>query len=301
MSDFNPDTTRIGWIGTGVMGGGMCRNLITAGYDVTVYSRTQSKSKPLIDSGATWADSPAAVARCSDVVFSIVGLPHDVREVALGPKGVIENAAAGAVYIDMTTSEPELAKEIYDVGKQRSIACLDAPVSGGDVGAKSGSLSIMVGGDRSVFEMLNPCFEAMGTTIVYQGTAGCGQHAKMVNQILVAAGMVGVCEALLYARQSNLNLDAVLASVSSGAAGSWALTHMAPRIIAGDFQPGFFVDHFVKDLGIAIAGAKALNLDLPGLALAAQLYRRLQDHGGGGSGTQALQKTLAEMSGLRWS
>lgn len=279
----------------------MCRNLIAAGYSMTVFTRTQSKALPLIELGATWAASPAEVASNSDVIFSIVSMPQDVREIALGSGGVIANAAAGSVYVDMTTSQPQLAAEIYDAAKARNIAAVDAPVSGGDVGAQSGSLSIMVGGDRSVFDSLQSCFDALGSTVVYQGPAGCGQHTKMVNQILVAAGMVGVCEALLYARQSNLNLESVLASVSSGAAGSWALTHMAPRIIAGNFEPGFFVDHFVKDLGIAIAGAKSLNLELPGLALAADLYRQVQQQGHGLAGTQALQKTLAEMSGLDWA
>lgn len=279
----------------------MCRNLIAAGYSMTVFTRTQSKALPLIELGATWAASPAEVASNSDVIFSIVSMPQDVREIALGSGGVIANAAAGSVYVDMTTSQPQLAAEIYDAAKARNIAAVDAPVSGGDVGAQSGSLSIMVGGDRSVFDSLQSCFDAMGSTVVYQGPAGCGQHTKMVNQILVAAGMVGVCEALLYARQSNLNLESVLASVSSGAAGSWALTHMAPRIIAGNFEPGFFVDHFVKDLGIAIAGAKSLNLELPGLALAADLYRQVQQQGHGLAGTQALQKTLAAMSGLDWA
>lgn len=300
-ASFDPDWTRVGWIGTGVMGGGMCRNLIAAGYSMTVFTRTQSKALPLIELGATWAASPAEVASNSDVIFSIVSMPQDVREIALGSGGVIANAAAGSVYVDMTTSQPQLAAEIYDAAKARNIAAVDAPVSGGDVGAQSGSLSIMVGGDRSVFDSLQSCFDAMGSTVVYQGPAGCGQHTKMVNQILVAAGMVGVCEALLYARQSNLNLESVLASVSSGAAGSWALTHMAPRIIAGNFEPGFFVDHFVKDLGIAIAGAKSLNLELPGLALAADLYRQVQQQGHGLAGTQALQKTLAAMSGLDWA
>lgn len=279
----------------------MCRNLIAAGYSMTVFTRTQSKALPLIELGATWAASPAEVASNSDVIFSIVSMPQDVREIALGSGGVIANAAAGSVYVDMTTSQPQLAAEIYDAAKARNIAAVDAPVSGGDVGAQSGSLSIMVGGDRSVFDSLQSCFDALGSTVVYQGPAGCGQHTKMVNQILVAAGMVGVCEALLYARQSNLNLESVLASVSSGAAGSWALTHMAPRIIAGNFEPGFFVDHFVKDLGIAIAGAKSLNLELPGLALAADLYRQVQQQGHGLAGTQALQKTLAAMSGLDWA
>ena len=282
------------------MGGDMAQNLMKAGYSLTLTTRTKAKAQPLLDQGAAWADTPAELAKQSDVIFSIVSMPADVREIALGKDGVIASASAGATYVDMTTSEPSLAVEIYEAAKARDIAAVDAPVSGGDVGAKSGTLSIMVGGEDEVVESLMPCFEAMGKTIVHQGPAGFGQHTKMVNQILVAAGMVGVCEALLYARQSGLNLDTVLRSVSSGAAGSWALTNMGPRIIAGDFEPGFFVDHFVKDLGIAIEGAKKMNLDLPGLALAADLYRRTQENGDGKCGTQQLQKTLTEMSGLTW-
>ena len=300
MSSATPEATRIGWIGTGVMGGGMCQNLINAGYQTTIFSRTKSKAQPLLDQGANWAASPADVAKNSDVIFSIVGMPADVRETALGDNGVIAHAAPGSVFVDMTTSEPALAVEIYEAAKLQNISAVDAPVSGGDVGAKNGTLSIMVGGDQDVVKSLTPCFEAMGKTVVWQGPAGSGQHTKMVNQILVAAGMVGVCEALLYARQSGLDLETVLKSVSSGAAGSWALTNMAPRIISGDFEPGFFVDHFVKDLGIAIKGAEALKLELPGLKLAADLYQKVQANGSGNEGTQALQKTLTEMSGLVW-
>jgi len=286
------------------MGSGMCQNLLKAGYSVVLTTRTKSKAQRLLDHGAAWADSPAEVAKQSDVIFSIVSMPADVRSIALGGQGeagVIEAAAPGAVFVDMTTSEPGLAVEIFEAGKQKNISTVDAPVSGGDVGAQSGALSIMVGGDCDVVDSLQPYFEAMGKTIVYQGPAGSGQHTKMVNQILVAAGMVGVCEALLYARQSGLNMETVLKSVSSGAAGSWAVTNMAPRIVAGDFEPGFFVDHFVKDLGIAIDGARAMNLDLPGLSLAADLYRRVQENGDGKCGTQALQKTLAELSGTSWT
>lgn len=300
MNKKTSEAARIGWIGTGVMGGGMCQNLITAGYSVTLTTRTKSKAQPLLDQGAAWADSPADVAKRSDVIFSIVSMPTDVRAIALGTDGVIGAATAGSVFVDMTTSAAALAVEIYDAAKQRGVAAVDAPVSGGDIGAKSGALSIMVGGDDDVVESLTPCFEAMGRTIVHQGPAGSGQHTKMVNQILVAAGMVGVCEALLYARQSGLNLETVLKSVSSGAAASWALTNLGPRIIAGNFEPGFFVDHFVKDLGIAIEGAQKMQLLLPGLALAGELYRRVQQNGDGKDGTQALQKTLAQMSGLTW-
>ncbi len=285
------------------MGSGMCQNMIAAGYSVTLTTRTKSKARALLDHGAQWVDSPEEVARRSDVIFSIVSMPSDVREIALGKNGnggIINVAAAGSVFVDMTTSEPRLAVEIDQAAQTRGIDAVDAPVSGGDIGAKSGSLSIMIGGNENVVQSLAPCFAAMGKTIVYQGPAGSGQHTKMVNQILVAAGMVGVCEALMYARKSGLDLNSVLKSVGNGAAGSWALSHLGPRIVAGDFAPGFFVDHFVKDLGIAIEGANKMGLDLPGLTLAANLYQRVQKNGDGKSGTQALQKTLAQMSGGTW-
>ncbi len=297
----NIETTKIGWIGTGVMGTGMCRNLINAGYSVTVFSRTKEKSQPLIELGAVWADSPREVAQQSDVIFSIVGMPEDVRQITLNPEtGVLAGCKAGNIIVDMTTSEPKLAIEIAAEANKREIASVDAPVSGGDIGASSGTLSIMVGGDANAVAFIGPCLEVMGKTIVHQGEPGTGQHTKMVNQILVAAGMVGVCESLLYASRAGLDLDTVLKSVSSGAAGSWALSNLAPRIVEGDFEPGFFVDHFVKDLGIAVAEADKAGLELPGLSLARDLYQRVQADGDGSCGTQALQKALAKMSGLDW-
>lgn len=295
-----PGTTKIGWIGTGVMGHSMCMNLISAGFEMSVYSRTKSKADDLIAAGAAWFDSPKSVAQNSDVVFAIVGMPHDVREVFLGDEGVLAGASHGNVVVDMTTSQPGLAVEIYDAAKANGVHAIDAPVSGGDVGAKNAALSIMIGGDEAAVAALKSCWDAMGKTVVRQGGAGCGQHTKVVNQILVGAGMIGVCESLLYAHQSGLDLETALQSVSSGAAGSWALTNLGPRIVAGNFDPGFFVEHFVKDLGIALEESKRMNLNLPGLELAEQLYSKVMENGDGKLGTHALQKTLAEMSGVSW-
>ena len=296
-----PETTKIGWIGTGVMGTGMCRNLINAGYSVTIFSRTKEKSQSLIELGAVWADSPRSVAQNSDIIFSIVGMPDDVRQIALDPEtGVLAGCSEGDIFVDMTTSEPELAIEIAAAAAKLNIVSVDAPVSGGDIGARSGELSIMVGGNADAVSFILPCLEVMGKTIVHQGEPGAGQHTKMVNQILVAAGMIGVCESLMYASVAGLDLETVLKSVSSGAAGSWALSNLGPRIVANDFEPGFFVDHFVKDLGIAVAEADKAGLKLPGLALARELYLKVQADGDGSCGTQALQRALAKMSGVSW-
>ncbi|MFC0017026.1 NAD(P)-dependent oxidoreductase [Roseibacillus persicicus] len=296
-----PGKTRLGWIGTGVMGRSMARHLMEAGFELTVFSRTREKAAELLEMGAEWVDSPAEVARRSEVIFTMVGFPSDVREVILGEDGVLSGAKAGLVIVDMTTSEPTLAKEIFERAREKEVASLDAPVSGGDVGARNGTLSIMIGGEKTVVETLQPCWDAMGKTIVHQGEPGAGQHTKMVNQTLVAAGMVGVCEALLYASRAGLDLETVLQSVSSGAAGSWALSNLGPRIIAQNFEPGFYVEHFIKDMGIALAEAERMEIKLPGLQLASELYLKLQEMGHGRKGTQALQLALAEMSGVDWS
>ncbi len=298
---ITPETKNIGWVGTGVMGHSMCRHLMEAGFQVSLYSRTREKAADLIASGASWCDSPREVAEASDVVFSIVGMPSDVREVFLSDQGVLAGCQPGNIVVDMTTSEPQLAIEIAEAAQALKVHAVDAPVSGGDIGAKSGTLSIMIGGAADVVAALEPCWKAMGKTYVRQGEAGCGQHAKIVNQILVAAGMIGVCESLLYAQQSGLNLETVLKSVSSGAAGSWALSNLAPRIVSGQFDPGFFVDHFVKDLGIAMQESKRMSLKLPGLELACELYDRVVERGDGQLGTHALQMTLSEMSKLNWA
>jgi 3-hydroxyisobutyrate dehydrogenase len=292
--------TRIGWIGTGVMGASMCGHLIDAGYFATVYNRTRQKAEPLLAKGAAWADGPRAVAEVSDVVFTIVGYPKDVRNVILGPDGVLAGCEAGNVIVDMTTSEPSLAAEIAEKAAQNDVHSVDAPVSGGDVGAREARLSIMIGGEKQVVEALQPCFQAMGKTIVHQGGPGAGQHAKMVNQVLIASGMVGVCEGLLYGYRAGLDLETVMQSVASGAAESWSLSKLGPRIIAGNFDPGFFVEHFIKDMGIALEEAKRMRLSLPGLALAHQLYLSLQALGHGRDGTHALELALAQMSGIDW-
>ena len=292
--------TRVGWIGTGVMGAPMCGHLLASGYPVTVFNRTPERARGLLERGAAWAESPQAVAQHADVVFTMVGFPDDLREIVLGPAGTLAGAGHGTILVDMTTSEPSLAREIYEAARARGVASLDAPVSGGDVGARAAGLSIMVGGDRDAFERVAPLLRCLGATIVHQGPAGAGQHTKMVNQILVASGMVAVSEALLYAHQAGLDLPTVLQSVSGGAAGSWSLTHYAPRILARDFAPGFRVDHFVKDMGIALAEARRMRLSLPGLALVEQLYLALVAQGNGRKGTHALVLALARLSAVEW-
>lgn len=278
----------------------MCGHLIKAGYSATVSTRTRAKAQPLLDAGAAWADSPRAVAEVSDVVFSIVGFPTDVRDVILGEHGALAGASEGAVLVDMTTSQPSLAVEIAEVARGRGVHAVDAPVSGGDVGAKNAALSIMIGGDADVVTALQPLWEAMGKTIVHQGPAGAGQHTKMVNQTLIASGMIGVSEALLYGYRAGLELTTVLQSVGSGAAGSWSLSNLAPRIIDNNFDPGFFVEHFIKDMGIALDEANRMGLALPGLSLAKQLYHAVQAQGMGRDGTHALQIALASLSGIDW-
>jgi 3-hydroxyisobutyrate dehydrogenase len=299
--EITPEKTRIGWIGTGVMGSSMCGHLVAAGYRTSVYNRSGDKAKPLVDKGAKLLDSPKAVAQASDVVFSIVGYPKDVREVTLGEHGTLAGARAGAVLVDMTTSEPALAVEIDQAARSQGVHSVDAPVSGGDVGAREARLSIMVGGEKPVCDALQPLFEKMGKTIVYQGPAGAGQHTKMVNQVLIASNMIGVCEAMLYAFKAGLDLNVVLQSVSSGAAGSWSLSNLAPRAIAGNFEPGFFVEHFLKDMGIALGEARRMKLCLPGLALAEQLYRAVEAQGYARKGTHALMLALARISAIDWS
>jgi 3-hydroxyisobutyrate dehydrogenase len=295
-----PGKTRVGWIGTGVMGASMCGHLLAKGFAATVTNRTRAKADALVAKGAAWADTPKQVAERSDVVFSIVGAPRDVREVLLGPDGALAGLTSGAVLVDMTTSEPTLAVEIFEQAKGKGVHAVDAPVSGGDIGAREARLSIMIGGDAEVVSALQPCWEAMGKTIVHQGPAGAGQHAKMVNQTVIATGMIGVCEGLLYAHRAGLDLNKVLQSVGPGAAGSWSLANYGPRMIAGDFKPGFYVEHFIKDMGIALAEAKKMKLALPGLALAEQLYVALQAQGHGRDGTQSLVLALAAISGVEW-
>jgi 3-hydroxyisobutyrate dehydrogenase len=299
LTRAEPGTTRVGWIGTGVMGHSMCQHLLTKGYRATVYNRSRDKARPLLDAGAAWADTPRAVAEKSDVVFAIVGFPKDVREVFLGEQGALAGSRPGTALVDMTTSEPSLAREIYDAARAKGVASIDAPVSGGDVGAKNAALSIMVGGDAEAVEAVRPLFECLGKTIVHQGPAGAGQHTKMVNQVLIATNMIGVCEALLYGYKAGLDLPTVLQSVGGGAAASWSLNNLGPRVIKRDFEPGFFVEHFLKDMGIALAEARRMNLALPGLALAQQLYVAVRAQGYGRKGTQALMLALEHLSNVQ--
>ncbi len=298
---IEPGTTKIGWIGTGVMGASMCGHLMDQGFEATVYTRSKEKAQGLLDKGAQWVDSPKAVAENSDVIFAIVGFPADVRAVFLGEEGALAGSKEGNILVDMTTSEPSLAVEIYNAAKTQGVQSVDAPVSGGDVGAKNGTLSIMIGGDQDVVDALQPMWDAMGQTIVHQGGAGAGQHTKMVNQTLIATNMIGVCEALLYGYKAGLDLPTVMQSVASGAAGSWSLSNLGPRIIDKNFDPGFFVEHFIKDMGIAIDEANKMGLCLPGLALSKQLYEGLKSQGHGRDGTHALQLALNRLSGVDWS
>ena len=300
MMNIIPGQTRIGWIGTGVMGASMCGHLMAKGFSATVFNRSKEKAAGLLAQGAAWGETPKAVAQASDVVFSIVGFPADVRSVTLGEYGTLAGAKAGSMLVDMTTSEPSLAVEIYEQAQRRGVHSVDAPVSGGDVGAREARLSIMIGGEAAAVEALQPCWQAMGKTIVHQGPAGAGQHTKMVNQVLIASNMIGVCEALMYGYKAGLDLNTVMQSVGPGAAGSWSLNNLGPRIIANNFDPGFFVDHFIKDMGIALDESKRMGLAMPGLALAHQLYVALKSQGHGRDGTHALELALAKMSGIDW-
>jgi len=295
MIKLTQDTT-IGWIGTGVMGAAMVDRLQEAGYNCVVYNRTKEKAEAALNRGATWADTPQAVAEQSEVVFTIVGFPQDVREVYLGEDGVLAGAKEGSIWVDMTTTEPSLAQEIYQAGKQKKASAIDAPVSGGDVGAKNGKLSIMVGGDRAAVDTVMPLFEIMGKNIVYQGEAGSGQHTKMCNQITIAGTMIGVCECLLYAHRAGLDLPTMLQSISGGAAACWTLDNLAPRVVDRNFDPGFYVEHFIKDMGIALSEANRMGLALPGLALVKQLYEAVKAQGHGKLGTQALMLGLETLN-----
>ncbi|WP_342453844.1 NAD(P)-dependent oxidoreductase [Ammoniphilus resinae] len=291
-SMLQPSTTAIGFIGLGVMGKSMASNIMKAGYTVNVYNRTKSKAEDLIEQGANWKDTVAEVASSSQVIITIVGYPKDVEEVYLGENGILQNAKEGTYLIDMTTSDPSLAQKIYKEAKEKNMYALDAPVSGGDVGAREARLAIMVGGDEEVFNQILPIFQLMGKNIVLQGPAGAGQHTKMANQIAIASNMIGVCEAMVYAKKAGLDPSQVLQSIETGAAGSWSLSNLAPRMIAGNFDPGFYVKHFIKDMGIALEAAKEMGLSTPGLELSKSLYDELASQGEENSGTQALFKLL---------
>ncbi|BBO80347.1 NAD(P)-dependent oxidoreductase [Desulfosarcina ovata] len=287
---------RIGWIGTGVMGAAMCGHLLSAGYPVTVFNRGREKADPIIAKGAVWADTPKAVAQKSDIVFTMVGFPDDVHEVILGDDGVLAGASAGSTVVDMTTSSPDLAQTVYRACFAKGVNALDAPVSGGDIGAREATLAIMVGGDSAVFDAIRPLFEIMGKTIALMGNAGAGQHTKMTNQILIAGTMIGVVESLLYARKAGMDLDQVIDVIGKGAASSWSINNLGRRIADDNFDPGFFIKHFVKDMGIALDEAGRMHLSLPGLALVHQFYVAAMAMGWENLGTQGLYRVLDRMN-----
>jgi 3-hydroxyisobutyrate dehydrogenase len=286
----------IGFIGTGVMGKSMVRNLMKAGFELNVYTRTKEKAADLLEEGASWQESVAELAKESDIIITIVGYPTDVEEVYFGENGILANAKPGSYVIDMTTSSPELAAEIFEKAKEADIHAYDAPVSGGDVGARNAALTIMVGGEKDNFEGILPALEAMGKNIVLQGSAGAGQHTKMCNQIAIASGMMGVCEAIFYAEKAGLDPKTVLQSIEAGAAGSWSLSNLGTRMIDGNFEPGFYVKHFIKDMKIAIESAESMGVPVPGLKLAKELYDQLSQSGGENKGTQALYQYYEIMS-----
>jgi 3-hydroxyisobutyrate dehydrogenase len=281
---------KIGWIGTGVMGNSMCSYLQKAGHEIFVYNRTKSKAYQLIQNGATWCDSPKEVAENSDIIFSIVGFPKDVKEVILEENGVLAGSKPNTIIIDMTTSSPELAKEISKECEKQNITAFDCPVTGGDLGAKNGTLTIFAGGDENKFQIIKPLLELMGKNIGLMGNSGSGQHAKLANQISIAGSIIGTCETLVYAKHAGLDLEEIIKLVGSGSAGSWQLNNMGPRIIQGDFNPGFFIKHFIKDLGLALEECEKMKIDLPGLKLAFKLYNKARYMGYEDLGTQGLYK-----------
>jgi 3-hydroxyisobutyrate dehydrogenase len=287
---LTPENTVIGFIGTGVMGKSMAGHLHKAGYPLMVYTRTKEKAAELLNEGAEWANSPKEIAEKANVVFTIVGYPHDVEEVYLGENGLIPNGKKGSYYIDMTTSSPSLAVKIFNEAKRHEIHSIDAPVSGGDIGARDAKLSIMVGGEKEAFTEVLPLLEKLGTNIVYQGKAGAGQHTKMANQIVIASNMIGVTEAIIYAEKAGLDPNTVLKSISTGAAGSWSLSNLVPRMLKGDFEPGFYIKHFIKDMNIALEEAQQMGMETPGLALSKSMYASLAESGEENSGTQAIYK-----------
>ena len=281
---------KIAFVGTGVMGQGMVANLLKAGHEVRVYTRTKAKADGLLALGAKWASSPAESARGADIAISMVGYPNDVEEVWRGPQGFMSSARPGCVLIDMTTSSPALARSLAVEAAAKGFGPLDAPVSGGDRGAREGTLTIMAGGAQQDFDFAQPVFAAMGKTIVLQGGPGTGQLCKLANQIGIASGMIAMAEALAFARATGLNLETTLRSISGGGASSWALLNLAPRVLKGDFAPGFYVKHFVKDIGLALDVCREQKVSLPGLELAAKLYAEVVAAGEGDAGTQALAR-----------
>ncbi len=286
----------IGWIGTGLMGKPMAHHLVNAGHTVHVNNRTKSKAQSLIDAGCRWFNTPQELAKSSDIIITIIGYPKDVEAVYFGENGIFSGIKPGTILVDMTTTKPSLAKSIAVEAQKHQCTFIDAPVSGGEVGAINGTLSIMMGGDKISVDKILPLFKAFGKNMVYQGEAGAGQHTKMCNQITIAGTMIGVCEALIYAKKAELDLNTMLQSISKGAAGCWTLDVLAPKVANNDFAPGFMVEHFIKDLGIALEEAENMQLSLPGLALAKQLYLAVQAMGKGREGTQALYLALERLS-----
>ncbi|MEH6947248.1 NAD(P)-dependent oxidoreductase [Bacillus sp. JJ634] len=280
----------IGFIGTGVMGKSMAHHLLKAGYELYVYTRTKEKAEELLNQGAKWADTPKELAQHANVIITMIGYPKDVEDIYLGEHGLIVNGKPGTYMIDMTTSTPSLAERIASEAKKKGMAALDAPVSGGDIGARDAKLAIMVGGEEEDFKTVQPILEVMGNNIIYQGKAGSGQHTKMCNQITIASTMIGVTEAIVYAKKAGLDPERVLQSISTGAASSWSLTNLVPRMVKEDFEPGFYIKHFIKDMTIALEEADKMGMDTPGLALSKSLYVQLAEAGEENSGTQALYK-----------
>lgn len=281
---------RVGFIGTGVMGESIIRHLLNAGHTVHIYTRTKAKAEELINEGAVWCKTPKEVTSQSTIIFSMVGYPSDVKEVYYGKDGLFHAESKEKLFIDLTTSTPTLAKEIYDTANSQGAFALDAPVSGGDLGARKGTLTVMAGGDKAAFEKARPFIELFSSDLKLHGGSGSGQHTKMANQIMVAGTMVGLCETLAYAQSAKLNLDNVIKTLMGGAASNWSLQNYGPRIIKEDYSPGFFVKHFVKDLKIVLNEAEKMDLNLPSTQLAYKLYRDLTEEGYENSGTQALIK-----------
>lgn len=300
---------KIGWIGSGIMGASMCGHLLEAGCTVFLNTRTRSKAEPLLEKGAIWCDSPFELAQHSEIVFLMVGFPEEVREVVFGPRneseefapkncGVLDGLNQGEVLVDMSTNRPKLSIQIAKEAAVRGIQALDAPVSGGDLGAKNATLSIMIGGERKTADSLGPIWDLMGKTVEYHGPPGSGQHAKLANQILFASNMSGLCEALLYAYRAGLDLEKVIASTSQGAAGNWALSNLASRMVQGDFAPGFYVEHLTKDLGIVVEESRRLGIALPGISLIHQMYLALMNQGHARDGSQSLLLALAQLNNM---
>ncbi|MED1601554.1 NAD(P)-dependent oxidoreductase [Alkalihalophilus marmarensis] len=286
----------IGFIGLGVMGKSMAKNLMKKGFSVNAYTRTKSKAEDLIEEGCTWCESAAEAAEKADVIITMLGFPSEVKEIYFGEEGLLNKAREGSILIDMSTSSPTLAKEIAESADKHQMTALDAPVSGGDIGAREARLTIMVGGNEEAYNKALPVFQAMGTNVVLQGGPGMGQYTKMVNQIAIATNMIGVSEAISYADKAGLNPNLVLKSIGGGAAGSWSLSNLAPRMIAGDYEPGFYIKHFVKDMTIALESAEELGLDTPGLKLAKGMYEELVTRGFEDAGTQALIKLYVDQA-----